>query len=384
MLIHLLDFIRDHVSNQGDLGPLRVLTYHTVRAGLALAISFLLSLILGPGLIERLRAMKFGQVIRTAKRSGSLSLSEMHGGKAGTPTMGGLIMLIATVVPVLLLCRLSNTYILMLLAVAFGYAALGFYDDWLKIAKKHHGGLSPRGKLLLQAGLGALLGLMLMLGDWQISYTPYSGVNFENYDFLVIPFFKYINPQLGWWYVPFVVLIMICTSNAVNLTDGLDGLAIGVSLANIFAFLIITYLVSRVDFSQYLFLPYIREGGEITVFLAALLGASLGFLWFNSHPAQVFMGDTGSMMLGGVLGATAIFVKQELLIIVIGGIFVLEALSVILQVGMFKLTGTRVLRMSPLHHHFEKKGIHESKIIIRFWIVAWLLAMAGLTMLKLR
>jgi phospho-N-acetylmuramoyl-pentapeptide-transferase len=201
---------------------------------------------------------------------------------------------------------------------------------------------------------------------------------------MLIPFFKEIYIHLGWFYVPYVAFVMLSMSNAVNLTDGLDGLAIGVSAANTLAFIIVAYLVSRIDFASYLFVPHIDGGGEIVVFLAALLGASLGFLWFNAHPAQVFMGDTGSMMLGGALGATALLLKQEYLLLVIGGVFVIEALSVIVQVTCFRLTGTRFFRMSPIHHHFEKRGMHESKIIIRFWIVSWLLALAGLAMLKLR
>jgi len=235
--------------------------------------------------------------------------------------------------------------------------------------------------LLVQGGLGIILGFLLWLPLWPVHYQL---TNATGYPYLLVPFFKNIYPAIGLWFIPFAAIVMMCTSNAVNLTDGLDGLAIGVSIANIAAFLIISYLVTRVDFAHYLILPYVEGGGEIAVFLAALLGASLGFLWFNAHPAQVFMGDTGSMMLGGALGTTALLLKQELLLVVIGGVFVMEALSVVIQVGMVKLTGTRFFRMSPLHHHYEKLGMHESKIIIRFWIVAWILALAGLAMLKLR
>lgn len=381
MLTLILDFIREHMTRAGDIGPLRVLTYTTVRTALALLGSFALSLALGPRMIARLRALKAGQVIRTTKTAGAIDLASMHGAKAGTPTMGGVIMMISMAVPVVLLCRLDNPYVALLAMSAFGYGALGFYDDYLKIVKKHHGGVSPRGKLVVQAGLGLFIGLALYAGDWNVHYAV---MGRDGYGYLTVPFFKYFYPHLGLWFAPFAMFVMMGASNAVNLTDGLDGLAIGVSIANITAFMIVAYLVSRVDFSSYLFVPYIRDGGEIVVFLAALLGASMGFLWFNSHPAEVFMGDTGSMMLGGVLGATALMLKQELLLVVIGGVFVAEALSVMAQVGSVKLTGTRVLRMSPLHHHYERLGLAESKIINRFWIVSWILALAGLSMLKLR
>ena len=358
-----------------------MLDFITVRAALSMALSFIISMAIGPWVIRRLASLKAGQVIRKSRGATAIDLSAMHGKKAGTPTMGGLLIMFALAAPVLLFCRLTNIYVFLLLTMTFGYGALGFWDDYLKITEQNHKGVSPRGKLLIQAGLGLVLGWALWLGHWEVSYAPTSDMGYE---YLMIPFFKNIYPHLGFFYVPFVMLVMMCTSNAVNLTDGLDGLAIGVSLANIFAFMIIAYLVTRIDFARYLFVPYIAGGGEIVVFLGALLGASLGFLWFNAHPAEVFMGDTGSMMLGGALGTTAILLKQELLLIIIGGIFVAEALSVIIQVTTFKLTGTRYFRMSPLHHHFERRGVHESKIIIRFWLISWLLAIAGLAMLKLR
>jgi phospho-N-acetylmuramoyl-pentapeptide-transferase len=378
MIILLIDYLTRH---GGDPGLLRLLDYISVRAALALALSFFISLLIGPRVIARLRALKAGQVIRKALRADTIDLSAMHGKKAGTPTMGGIIMMIAMLAPVLLLCRLTSGHVWLLLLMTFGYGLLGFRDDYLKIAKKNHHGVSPRGKMLVQAGLGLALGLFLLLGQWPVAYEPTGA---QGYDHLLVPFFKWFYPHLGWWFVPFAMVVMLATSNAVNLTDGLDGLAIGVSIANIAAFLIIAYLATNAIYARYLFIPFIGGGGEIVVFLSALMGASLGFLWFNAHPAEVFMGDTGSMMLGGALGATAILLKQELLLVIIGGVFVLEAVSVILQTAMFKLTGTRIFRMSPLHHHYERLGVMESKIIARFWIVAWLLAIAGLGMLKLR
>ena len=388
MLILLLDYLKAHA----DLGALRILTYITVRAALALGLSFGIALAIGPWIIRRLQALRAGQVIRKSDGADAIDLNSMHGGKAGTPTMGGIIMLLALLLPVALLCRLNNAYVVLLLGMTLGYGALGWWDDWLKIVEKNHRGVTPRRKIAVQVGLALILGLTLWLGDWDVTYAPNYQPDagamtepfFTGYDYIAVPFFKLFYPKLAVFYVLWVVVVLVGSSNAVNLTDGLDGLAIGVSIANIMAFLAMTYLVTRADFARYLLVPHIAGGGEIVVFLAALLGASMGFLWFNAHPASVFMGDTGSMMVGGALGTTALLIKQELLLIVVGGIFVIEALSVILQVGMFKLTGTRVLRMSPLHHHYERTGMHESRIIIRFWIISWLLAMAGLAMLKLR
>ncbi|MCL5271582.1 MAG: phospho-N-acetylmuramoyl-pentapeptide-transferase, partial [bacterium] len=337
MLILLLDLIKFYLTRTGggDLGPFRVLTYNSVRASLALLLAFAIALAVGPWIIRRLALLKAGQVIRKAYSAGAIDLSAMHGKKAGTPTMGGLLMLIALLPPVLLFCRLTSLYTILLLAMTLGYGALGFWDDYLKIIKQNHKGVSPRGKLLIQGLLGLVLGLTLWGADWPVYYAPTASAGYPH---LLVPFFKFIYPSLGLFYVPFVMLVLLATSTAVNVTDGLDGLAIGVSIANLAAFIIIGYLVSR-DFANYLYVPFIHGGEEIPIFLAALLGASLGFLWFNAHPAQIFMGDTGSMMLGGAIGTAAILLKQEILLVVIGGIFVIESLSVMLQVFMFKLTG---------------------------------------------
>jgi len=381
MLILLLDLIEALMGDAADLGLFRVLTYVTVRTALALFGSFAIALAIGPWTIRRLRALNAGQPIRRSIGPTAVNLSAMHGGKAGTPTMGGLLILAAMLIPALLLCRLSSMYVIVMMAMTFGYGALGFRDDYLKVVQRNHKGVSARGKLLVQGGLGFVLALTLLWGPWEVIYAPTGA---EGYNHLLVPFLKYLYPSLSFAFIPFVMIVMLATSNAVNLTDGLDGLAIGVTIANLVAFMVVAYLVTRVDYARYLYVPHVAGGEEIVVFLAALLGASCGFLWFNSHPAEVFMGDTGSMMLGGALGATALLLKQELLLIVVGGVFVVEALSVMAQVGCFKLTGTRLLRMSPLHHHYEKLGLAESKIITRFWIVSWLLALVGLGMLKLR
>ncbi|OPZ07805.1 MAG: Phospho-N-acetylmuramoyl-pentapeptide-transferase [candidate division BRC1 bacterium ADurb.BinA292] len=381
MLILFLDLIERLLKEDYDMGPARVLTFITVRAALALALAFAISLLIGPWVIRRLAALKAGQVIRHSRGDNAVDLAAMHGAKAGTPTMGGLLMLFSLLLPALLLCRLNNIHFILLLTMTFGYGALGFWDDYLKIVRKHHGGVSPWRKIAVQGALAVVLAFTLYAGDWGVYYHP---ADASGYPFLMLPFFKYLYLPLGLFFIPFVVLVLLATSNAVNLTDGLDGLAIGISIANIAAFLIVAYLMSRADFSRYLYVPYIPGGGEMVVFLAALLGSSLGFLWFNAPKAEVFMGDTGSMMLGGAIGTTAVLLKQEMLLLVIGGMFVIEELSVVLQVCCFKLTGTRIFRMSPLHHHYEKLGMPESKIIIRFWLVSWILSMAGLAMLKLR
>ncbi len=384
MLLLFLDFIRWYLRQQGkaaDLGPLRVFDYITVRAGSALVFAFALSLIFGPWMIERLRALKAGQIIRTAKKEGAISLSDMHGKKAGTPTMGGLLILVTTLGSVLIFGSLDSIAVMLLVAMSLGFGAVGFWDDYVKIMKKNHLGLSPRGKILGQVLLAVILAFVLKLGNWEVNYAP---TGTSGYEHLLIPFFKDLYPPIGYAFVFWVVIVMVSASNAVNLTDGLDGLAIGVTISSAMAFTIIAYMASRVDMSSYLFIPFVPGGGEIVVFGAALIGASLGFLWFNSHPAQVFMGDTGSMMLGGALGTMALLLKHEALLLLIGGVFAVEAMSVIIQVTSFRLTGKRVFRMSPLHHHFEKLGLHESKIIIRFWTISILLALFGLATLKLR
>ena len=355
-----------------EVSTLNVLTYHTVRTGGAAVTAFLLSLIFGPFVIRSLRALKIGQVI---KREHVENLHALHQGKAGTPTMGGALILLTTVISVLLWARLSNRLLVVAMLIFVGLAAIGFVDDWLALRKKHNTGLSAKGKFAGQIMLGLMLGAYLY-------YFPV--VDAPRQSAVEIPFLREIVIPLGALYIFFVMIIIVGSSNGVNLTDGLDGLAIGASIISILAYTAIAYVVSRADWSSYLFIVHVPEASELTVFGGALLGAGLGFLWFNSHPAEVFMGDTGSLALGGTMGTMACMTKQELVLLLVGGLFVLEAGSVILQVGSYKLRGKRVFRMAPLHHHFELMGWSESKVVTRFWILALVFALMSLGTLKLR
>jgi phospho-N-acetylmuramoyl-pentapeptide-transferase len=341
-----------------------VFRYITFRSAMALLTALVICLIVGPWLIRQLRARQVGETIRTDGPA-------RHSTKAGTPTMGGLLILGALFVSTLLWGNLQNRYVWVVLLVTAALGALGLYDDWRKL--RHHRPLRAREKFLAQAAIGLALGLYLYR-------YPSDGVTTQ----LVVPFAKDWVPDLGLSYVFFVALIVVGASNAVNLTDGLDGLAMGPVIVAAVAFGIIAYVTGHARLSEYLFILKVRGAGELTVFCAALMGASIGFLWFNSHPAEVFMGDVGSLALGGAIGTLAVLAKAELLLPFIGGIFVIEALSVILQVASFRLTRRRIFRMAPLHHHFELAGWPESKIVIRFWILALLMALLALTTLKLR
>lgn len=484
------------------LNALNIFTYHTVRAGGAAMTGFLLSLFLGPIVIRWLRALKIGQHIR---KEHVADLHALHQGKSGTPTMGGVLIILATLATLLLWARLNNRLLLLATGVLCLLGGLGFADDYLKILRKHNRGLSARAKFAGQIVVGLGLGVYLCnqpiatgaatlaardVLDWQglvtalrnqglaeepsrgnrvferlpetlraeLGKAPVDGplgeeqqarilaginrvlllrdlhdetlwknenLNGETKTLLgkglgrlndrelarlnrlllesafptcialsprnlhtrvEVPGFKAkaVLIPLGAFYALFVMLILIASSNAVNLTDGLDGLAIGASVISLLAYTAISYVVSRADWSQYLLLIHVPEASELTVFGAAMIGTGLGFLWFNSHPAEVFMGDTGSLSLGGAIGTMAVLTKQELLLPVVGGLFVLEAASVIIQVVSFKLSGRRVFRMAPLHHHFELSGWSESKVIVRFWIMAILFALMSLTALKLR
>jgi len=362
-------------------GPIRVLNYISFRSALALGLAFLLSLVMGPRVIEWLRRVGIGQRVRKITKAGAPDLYAMHGAKEGTPTMGGILIAGSLLLSVLLFAHWSNRCVWVCIAVIFGFGVIGFVDDYLKVSQGNHRGLSARVKLAGQIIMGLGIGLFMLHARLGIEYPP---THTAGNTYLVIPFFKRLYPNLGILFVPFVILVVTATSNAVNLTDGLDGLAAGCAIICTVAFALVTYLVGHMVYAPYLLVPFVPEAGELTVVLSALIGSCLGFLWFNAHPAQVFMGDVGSLTIGGLLGAVAVLIRQEILLVIIGGIFVLEALSVIIQVSSYKLRGKRVFLMSPIHHHFEKLGWEETRIVTRFWIIAALLALLGLSTLKLR
>jgi phospho-N-acetylmuramoyl-pentapeptide-transferase len=347
-----------------DLTIFNLFRYITFRTIYATLTALLLSFLLGPWLIERLQRLQIGQVVRQEG-------PQTHLKKAGTPTMGGLLILIALTIPTLLWADLTNTYIWLALFVTVGYGLLGFVDDYRKVTKKNTKGLAGRWKLVGQAAIAAAVALALYV-------LP--GYSTE----LTVPFFKDFRPDLGLVYIPFAVLVIVGASNAVNLTDGLDGLAIGPTIIAAGTFLLFAYLAGNVKTAQYLQIEYIRGVGELSIFCGAMVGASLGFLWFNTYPAQVFMGDMGSLALGGALGTLAVMTKNEILLAIVGGVFVVEALSVMIQVGSYKLRKKRVFLMSPIHHHFELKGWAEPKIIVRFWIISIMLALVAISTLKIR
>lgn len=348
-------------------GVLNVTRYITFRTAAASLTALAISLLLGPWMIAKLRAFQIGQVIR---QEGPQS----HKAKAGTPTMGGLLILAAAVGPTLLWADLANSYIWIAVLATCAFGAVGFADDYLKISRYSHHGLRPRYKLGLQVLVATGVGLALMvLADNDLYNTR-----------LIFPFFKNLIPDLGWFYVGFAVLVLVGATNAVNLTDGLDGLAISTFGVSAAAFTALAYVTGHAVLADYLLLVRFAPAGELTVFCGALVGASLGFLWYNSYPAEIFMGDVGSLALGGALGTVAILIKQELLLPIVGGVFVIEALSVILQVTYFKLKGRRVFKMAPLHHHFELSGWSEPKVNTRFLILSVIFALFSLTTLKLR
>jgi phospho-N-acetylmuramoyl-pentapeptide-transferase len=351
------------------LGFLNVTRYITFRTAAASLTALAISLILGPWLIRKLRDFQIGQVIR---QEGPQS----HRAKAGTPTMGGLLILAASIVPSLLWADLSNPFIWIAMGATVGCGAVGFLDDYLKITRRSHHGLWPRYKMGGLLIVAAAVGLSVLL----LSYENPPLYNTR----LIFPFFKNLIPDLGVGYVLFAVLVLVCTTNAVNLTDGLDGLAISTFGVAAAAYTALAYVTGHAVLADYLLLVRFPPAGELTIFCGALVGASLGFLWYNSYPAEIFMGDVGSLGLGGAIGTVAILIKQELLLPIVGGVWVLEALSVVIQVTSFKLTGKRVFKMSPLHHHFELIGWSEPKVITRFLIVGVLFALFSLTTLKLR
>ncbi|MFP6757342.1 MAG: phospho-N-acetylmuramoyl-pentapeptide-transferase [Alphaproteobacteria bacterium] len=351
-----------------DYAVLNLFRYLTFRTGGAVITALIVSFVFGPAVIRWLRASQAeGQPIRDDGPQSHLET------KQGTPTMGGFLILLALVVGTLLWADLSNRFVWVVLMVTFGFGAVGFVDDYLKVTRRNHRGLPGRVKLVVQFAI-ALVATM-----WISTLMP---AQFATT--LAVPFFKDVLLQLGWFFVPFAMVVIVGASNAVNLTDGLDGLAIVPIMIAAACFGFISYLVGNTVFAEYLQIHGVPGTGELAVLCGALVGASLGFLWFNAPPAMVFMGDTGSLSAGGALGAVSVITKHELVLAIIGGLFVLEAVSVIVQVGSFKLTGRRVFRMAPLHHHFEQKGWKEPTIVIRFWIIASILALIGLATLKLR
>ena len=360
MLYHLLTPLAEHFI------LFNLFNYLTFRTGGAIMTALIIGFIIGPRVINWLKAKQgAGQPLR--------EIGPDHAHKHGTPTMGGLMILIAASISTLLWADLSNIYIWMVLGVFLGFGAIGFADDYKKLTKRSHEGVSGKIRLMLECLIAlAAVGAILYVSDWAFATG------------LAIPFVKDFLLPLGALFIPFAVIVIVGASNAVNLTDGLDGLAIVPVMIAAACFGFIAYLVGNIKFAEYLQIHYVVGTGELAIFCGAIIGAGMGFLWYNAPPAAVFMGDTGSLSLGGSLGAMAVATKHELVLAIIGGLFVLETLSVIIQVVSFKLTGKRVFAMAPLHHHFEKKGWSEPTIVIRFWIIAVILALVGLATLKLR
>ena len=351
-----------------EIGYLNIFQYLTFRTGAATITALIVSFVFGPGLIRLLRRRQGkGQPIRADGPERHLLT------KQGTPTMGGFLILLGIVIGTLLWADLTNQYVWVVLLVTIGFGLVGFVDDLLKVMRRHSGGLSGKLKLVLEIAIGVGAAFWLVsIADAPMDMS------------LALPFVKSVMVDLGWFFIPFAAFVMVGSSNAVNLTDGLDGLAIFPIMVASACFAIIAYLAGNSIFANYLQIHHVPGTGELTVFCGAMVGACLGFLWFNAPPAMVFMGDTGSLAAGGALGTIAVATKHELILVLIGGLFVLETVSVIVQVASFKLTGRRVFRMAPLHHHIEKKGLAEPTIVIRFWIIAVILGLAGLASLKLR
>ncbi len=409
MLYHLFDSIGYSLPGSGAFG------YISFRAALAVFASLLISLWFGKGIIRLLRRMQVGETVRDLGLEGQLS-------KQGTPTMGGLIILSATIIPTLLFAKLTNIYIILLLVSTVWMGLIGFLDDYIKVFKKDKRGLAGRFKVVGQVGLGLIVGATVyfhpdirtrveipeVLADqldpaslhtiteedgtvhWMLdrkspnTTIPFVKGNEFNYSSLLKPFGPEARGYTWLIYIAVVIFIITAVSNGANITDGLDGLATGTSAIMVLTLGVLAYVSGNIIFSEYLDIMYIPGSGELAVFIGALLGACIGFLWYNAYPAQVFMGDTGSLALGGALGAIAVAAHHEIVLAIVGGLFVAEALSVIIQVAVYKRTGKRVFKMAPIHHHFEQLGWKESTVVIRFWIVAIVLAMIGLSTLKLR
>ena len=359
MLYHLLYPLHTTFS---VFNVFRYITFRTIYASLT---AFLICFLLGPWMIRKLAGMQVGQYIRDDG-------PKTHLDKAGTPTMGGTLIIVAIVVSILLWSDLTNFYVWITLFVIIGYGLVGFIDDYLMQVKKQSKGLSVRTKLLWQAIIALIAGFLVYISpDFSTQIT--------------IPFFKNVSPDFGWGYIIFAAFVIVGASNAVNLTDGLDGLAIGPVIIAATTYMIFAYVAGHFKIANYLQINYVSGSGELAIFCGAIVGSGMGFLWFNTYPAQIFMGDVGSLSLGAFLGTVAVITKQEILLVLVGGLFVIEALSVIFQVSFFKMTsGKRIFRMAPLHHHFELKGWPEPKVIVRFWIIAIALALLAMSTLKLR
>jgi phospho-N-acetylmuramoyl-pentapeptide-transferase len=359
VLLYLADYLSDYHSG------FNVFQYLTLRAALAVITALVISFIVGPYMIRRLTYHQIGQTVREDGPQSHLS-------KSGTPTMGGALILVAITITTLLWANIENRYVWIVLLVTMLFGLIGLADDYKKIVLKNSKGLSAKEKYFWQSVVG--------LGFAVFMYVTAQPVDTQ----LVVPFFKNVMPDLGWFYIPFVYFVIVGSSNAVNLTDGLDGLAIIPCVLVGGALGVIAYVTGHAEFSSYLSIPYIPSVGEVVIICGALVGAGLGFLWFNAYPAQVFMGDVGALALGAALGVIAVVIRQELVLFIMGGIFVVETVSVILQVASFKLTGRRIFRMAPLHHHFELKGWPEPRVIVRFWIITVILVLIGLATLKIR
>lgn len=387
MLYHLVLWIlKTHPETPG----LNVFKYQTFRAVMAFFTAIVVSFIIGPYFIAWMKAKQYGETIRDDG-------PKDHFSKKGTPTMGGAFILLSIVAGTLLWSRLDHPYTWMVILITVGYGTIGFADDWIKIKYKDKRGLAGRKKLLWQA----IIATIALVGTYYWALPSFHPVHVEaaaphfwrtgmpwfadqSPTELHIPFFKNVRPDIGWLYLPFAVFVIVAMSNAVNLTDGLDGLAIGPTMIWAGTLSIFAYLGGNAVFADYLKIPHVPDVGELIIFCAATIGAGMGFLWYNTYPAQVFMGDVGALALGGALGAISVVTKNEFLGAFVGGIFVLEAVSVVTQVASFKLTGKRIFKMAPIHHHFELKGWPEPKVIVRFWIISILLALSGLATLKLR
>jgi phospho-N-acetylmuramoyl-pentapeptide-transferase len=359
----MLHFLAEYLTQYYTV--FNVFSYLTFRAIISTLTALFISLYFGPKLIRYLQRMQIGQTVRSDG-------PESHLSKSGTPTMGGLLILAGIVVSVLLWADLSNTYVWVVLFVVVSFGIIGFVDDYRKVIRKDSNGLIAKWKYFWQTVAGLTTAIFL----YQISHPDQT--------FLLIPFIKDVMPQLGIFYIVMTYFVIVGTSNAVNLTDGLDGLAIVPTIMVAGAFALFAYVTGHVNFSSYLNIPYIAMTSELVVVCTAIVGAGLGFLWFNTYPAQVFMGDVGSLALGAALGVIAVLVRQELVLFIMGGVFVMETVSVILQVGSYKLRGQRIFRMAPIHHHYELKGWPEPRVIVRFWIISFILVLIGLATLKLR